>query len=236
MNLDTETYRGYTIEIWRDEHVDNPREWCNLGTLALKGSGWAEHGIDDQESFFALLLESEDYLKYSHEDRDYDRYNIDHGKAQRRIEEKYIVLPVFKFEHSNVAYNTSGFSCPWDSGQNGYIYASKEDVRKEYSVKNISPRIRKLVIGVLESEVKTFSDAVNGNVYGYTVIAPDGEQLDSCGGYYGDYDESGLMEQAKAGIDSDIDQNRKRKLRFLKEWIINKVPLLKRQELTTQFL
>jgi hypothetical protein len=28
--------------------------------------------------------------------------------------------------------NTTGFSCPWDSGQIGWIYASLEDVKKEF--------------------------------------------------------------------------------------------------------
>jgi len=35
-------------------------------------------------------------------------------------------LPIFKYQHSGVRYNTTGFSCPWDSGKFGYIYISKE--------------------------------------------------------------------------------------------------------------
>jgi hypothetical protein len=233
MSEETVEYRGYTIEIWNDDHAENPREWCNLGTLALKNSGWAEESVDDQESFFGLLLDEEDYRPWSREYQDYDRYDIDHEKAWRKIEEKYIVLPVYKYEHSGVCYNTSGFSCPWDSGKAGYIYASKEDVRRDYSVKRISPRVYALVVGVLQSEVKVFSQAVNGEVYGYTTYDPDGETLDSCGGYYGDDRDGYMMEQARGSIDFAIERIRLQRVATIKNFIRNRVPLHIRQEALT---
>ncbi len=34
--------------------------------------------------------------------------------------------------------NTTGFSCPWDSGQVGWVFVSKKKVREEYGVKRIT--------------------------------------------------------------------------------------------------
>lgn len=54
------------------------------------------------------------------------------------ISEKYIVLPLYLYDHSGITMNTTGFSCPWDSGQVGWIYASKEDALKEFGGKSFT--------------------------------------------------------------------------------------------------
>ncbi len=40
--------------------------------------------------------------------------------------DKYIILPLFLYDHSGITMSTGPFSCPWDSGQVGWIYASKK--------------------------------------------------------------------------------------------------------------
>jgi len=40
--------------------------------------------------------------------------------------DKYIILPLFLYDHSGITMSTGPFSCPWDSGQVGWIYASKQ--------------------------------------------------------------------------------------------------------------
>lgn len=40
--------------------------------------------------------------------------------------DKYIILPLYLYDHSGITMSTSVFSCPWDSGQVGWIYASKQ--------------------------------------------------------------------------------------------------------------
>lgn len=40
--------------------------------------------------------------------------------------DKYVILPLFLYDHSGITMSTSVFSCPWDSGQVGWIYASKQ--------------------------------------------------------------------------------------------------------------
>jgi hypothetical protein len=224
-------YRGHTIQVWDDDYADNPREWGNLGTLALSDSAWAEEKIGDQEDFFKLLLDDEDYMLWVPEDQDYSAYDIDAEKAQRRIEEKYIVMPVYKYEHGGVAYNTGGFSCPWDSGQNGYIYISKDDARREYSVKRISAKTLAKIHGGLEAEVETFSQAANGEVYGFTILDKDGDTIDSCGGCYGYDDGEGyMMQEARSCIDYAIKKAWKARIATLKTFIKNSVPLNIRQE------
>ncbi len=89
------------------------------------------------------------------------------------------------YEHSGIALSTGGFSCPWDSGQIGYVHVSRDRVLKEYSTKRITAKIRAQVLALLKSEIKEYGSYVNGECYGYVIEDVDGEQIDSCWGYIG---------------------------------------------------
>ena len=38
----------------------------------------------------------------------------------------FVFLPLYLFDHSGITMNTSGFSCPWDSGQVGWIFCTPD--------------------------------------------------------------------------------------------------------------
>ena len=38
-------------------------------------------------------------------------------------------LPVYMLDHSSLSFSASKFSCPWDSGQIGFIYATQKDIK-----------------------------------------------------------------------------------------------------------
>ena len=52
-----------------------------------------------------------------------------------------VVLPVYMYDHSGITINTTGFSCPWDSGMVGIIYVSKEKIREKFNIKRISSKL-----------------------------------------------------------------------------------------------
>jgi hypothetical protein len=148
-----------TVSIYRHEQPTNPREYDTLGTMAYWSNKYAlgdERHTDNPDAFYAELLR-----------------------------EGVFILPLYIYDHSGVTMSTSGFSCPWDSGQTGWIYVKKETVRKEYRVKRISPQLRERVMSVLEQEVKTFNQWLAGDIYGYEVKGPNGEHVDSCWGFFG---------------------------------------------------
>ena len=50
---------------------------------------------------------------------------------QKVISEKYLMLPLYLYDHSGLAMSTESFSgraphAEWDSGQVGWIYVSKK--------------------------------------------------------------------------------------------------------------
>ncbi len=80
-------------------------------------------------------------------------------------------FPLYRYEHGNVSYRTSPFSCRWDSGQVGFVFVKRADVGD--------------VEKTLKTSCEILTDWCNGEIYGWVVEDPDGEQLDSCWGYYG---------------------------------------------------
>jgi len=150
-------HNGKTIEIMYDQDAQSPRENDNLGTILYTST------------------------RYNLGDKRVDRAEIEAIANDKNN----IVLPVYAYIHSGTCLNTTGFSCPWDSGQCGIIYVSKESIRKEWNVKKISAKLRAKVIENLRGEIDEFSKFLGGEVYGYVIKDKDGNDLDSCWGYIG---------------------------------------------------
>jgi len=208
MSVSTKLYKGYTIKVEQDDTPMNPRTECdNLGTMVCFHTrytlGDTGHGYDS---------------------RDYKGWE---GMKQAILKDNpdAVILPVYMYDHSGITINTTGFSCPWDSGQVGFIFLSLYDARKQMHWKVVTKKRRAQLESYLRGEVEVYDQYLRGEVYGYEVIAPDGEELHSCWGYYGDPDESGLMEEAQGQVDWAIKDACKSHFSKLKAWIKNKVEL-----------
>jgi hypothetical protein len=113
-------------------------------------------------------------------------------------------LPLYLYDHSGITISTSPFSCPWDSGQLGWIYVTKEAIRKEWGKKRVSSQLSKIVIKNLEAEVMEYDQYLTGDIYGFNlideVLDEDGDlfeeiDVDSCWGFFGsDPNTNGMSE------------------------------------------
>jgi hypothetical protein len=206
------TYKNFTIRIEQDENPMNPRtEWDNFGIIAYKHRNYilGEEEINDPDDFLAGLAGVEP-----------DKDNL-MELAQR----KNVILPVYLYDHSGITISCHPFSCPWDSGQVGYIYATYEQIRKEYNVKHVTKKVIEKVKNLLRSEIETFDNYLTGEVYGFIVEDKDGEDVDSCWGFYG---EDGIKEaktEAENSINYEIERRIKKHNEEIKKMIRSKIPL-----------
>ena len=168
MTMKSYTYKDYTIEIHQDEFSESPREWDNLGTMALYHR---RYDLGDKKQY-----EDADALRKYLEEHAHEVYQ----------------LPIYAYDHGAITISTSPFSCPWDSGQLGVIYVTKEQARKQGFTSEAQ------VIHTLECEVETYDQFIRGEIYGYKVFDADGEELDSCWGFYG---EDGCRQEAESVVD-----------------------------------
>lgn len=156
------TREGLVVKVIQDEDAQNPRqEFDNLGTMVLFHGRYKMGDLGHGYSMGDFGSWSE--LKEGIVDRS--------GPLAA-------ILPVYMLDHSGLAISTSPFSCPWDSGQIGFIFVTVEKMEEE-----------KLDVSqaqtFLEGEVETYHQYLSGDVYGYKIETPQGEELDSCWGFYG---------------------------------------------------
>lgn len=107
----------------------------------------------------------------------------------------YWIFPIYGYAHSDIVLALQPFSCRWDSGVAGIVAVKRPSRGGEW-------RTRKAFLAYLESLINTLNDYLSGNCWGYEVIdSSTDESVDSCWGYIGDHDTSGLFESAKASCD-----------------------------------
>jgi len=211
-------YRGHTIQIEYDDSPQNPRCWDHAGKMICWHSRYNlgdEHSFDSPEEFFReLACKIEPSL--------YDILPaIDNGETEGNSDtliekalDKAVVLELYLYDHGGITMSCSPFSCPWDSGQVGFIYLTPKEIKEEWG--DLSKESYEKAKKYLEGEVEVYDLFLTGQVYGYVI----GE--DSCWGFYGEDD---CIEEAKRAVDSIIADKTREHFKQLKTWIRNKVPL-----------
>ena len=109
---------------------------------------------------------------------------LEHKELLQLLEQsgKFVILPLYLYDHSGITMNTTGFSCPWDSGQVGWIYADADCIKKEYG--KVTPETINKARTVMNGEVETYDYYLTGQCYGFQLFECDVE-TDSCWGFLG---------------------------------------------------
>ena len=99
--------------------------------------------------------------------------------------EMAIIEPLSLFDHSGISISI-GVKSGWDCGQVGFVFVTKEQVRKEYGVKRITKATLAKAQALLRSEIKEYDNYLTGEVY--LVLCQDREEfeIDLC--YVNGYD------------------------------------------------
>lgn len=212
MSVYTEVYKGYTIKVEQDEDSRDPRvDYDHVGTMAcFYGSyelGDKDHGID-----------SDDYITWQ--------------EMREAIEAKHdiaLILPLFLYHHGTMRMKVGSFQgllseghAEFDSGQVGFLFVTKQKAQEEGV-----PDLQKC----LEAEVEEYDAYLRGAVYCYTTKDPEGEDIDSCCGYIGDPEDNGMLSDARAQINHNIEDERKKHTAKRKAEIRHHAPLDARQPL-----
>lgn len=193
--VETKRIDKYEIEIHYDSDSESPREWDNLGTMICQ------------------------HRRYNLGDKhDYDLSQCKSWfDVQKELGYPPVILNLYLYDHSGITISTKPFSCQWDSGQVGFIFATKEDIIKEYG--ELNEETIKKTLNVLEGEVETYDQYLRGDVYGFRTYEyytcdrghEHREEVDSCWGFYG---EDACMEEAESIVnhlikhEQDVEQTR----------------------------
>ena len=208
---------GKTLEIYQDCDAESPREWDNIGTMLCWHS---RYNLGDRQGHVSDMLydmlckygfntgtdQWEDFCEalqgnWCVSDTDQETAI---NTAFKKLQGKVFCLPLFLYDHGGITMSTSGFACPWDSGQVGIIYVDRETICKEFGWEVITKKREQRIYDILRGEVEVYDMFLTGAVYGFVVkgdscpnCGGDTEPEDSCWGFYGyDHKESGLFDHA----------------------------------------
>lgn len=174
---------GFVVEIHMDTDPVNPREeWDPIGKMVCFHK---KYTLGDKHDLKTDMFSGWDAM---------ERHLYNRMDAA-------VVIPLYLLDHSGIAMSTRSFNDPWDSGRVGFIYMTKEDAKKNWNKKIITKNLRQKITECLENEVKIYDCYLRGEVYGYNVIDPDGETVETSWGYFGDdHKETGLLENAELAV------------------------------------
>lgn len=190
----------FTLEIVNDSDPQSPREWDNIGLVALSHS---RHNFPNDAGINWNDFSSHDEVK----------------QYLKKEKKALCILPVQMYDHSSVSLYVGTTHDKWDGGQLGYIYTTREQCAKMGTTYN-----KKKIEKILINEVDLYSQYVNGDVYGYQIKNEDGTVVDSCYGFFGDDAKLEGNNQLQYFQAEEL----KRQQSTLKAKIIHKVPLAAR--------
>jgi len=172
-SIETFDVDGYRVKIVYDNDADDPRSWDNLGKMVCFHK---RYKLGDKHHF-----NSDDYDGWE----DMKEHII-------ILEDVCVILPLYLYDHSGITISTTPFNDRWDSGQVGWIYATKQDVRKEHGTQYISETTKNKMENLIKGEVEMYDKYITGQVYMYKIYKVEtcslGDEhlkfVDSCSGYY----------------------------------------------------
>ncbi len=206
----TQHYGNYRIEVEQDIDAGNPRtEYDNLTVMAMKHRRY-QLGDD------GLSINMNHYY-------DWDEVR----EALIKAYDPAVIQPVYMYDHSGITIATTPFGCHWDSGLIGFVLIPRERVYREYNVKRISKKLRGTLTKVLQGEVTEYDHYLTGQCYGFSAThVGSGDEIGSCWGFYGmDHKASGLLDHVLDDIETDITLRRRARIKQIKTWVRNRVPL-----------
>jgi len=162
--------------------------------------------IIHDENYSTDMLNEDDsiFLLYNHPQFYVTKEGYNNKLTQATLNDMmkdFHFIPVYAYIHSGVALSLGNseypFNCRWDTSMCGGIFIEKNN--ENYDTKEIRNN-------VAEAMIKEWNNILSGNVYGYKVMKND-EEIDSCWGYVGDYETSGIIDEAKSVIDYEIKRN-----------------------------
>ncbi|ARK07593.1 hypothetical protein LAV_00218 [Sphingobium phage Lacusarx] len=191
-----ETRGALRLRIIVDADPINPRkDFDHEGTVMCCDHRRYTLGDDDAHADAAEMIRASRDYRPSWEDEDGKALDFSYGPdlwAAIQLCSDIVALPCYLYDHSGLTMSTGRFSCPWDSGQVGFIAMAKPAILEAQCKpkgSRLSSFLKQRTAALLKAEVAEYDQYLRGDVYGYVVDRVDGESLDdmdsSCWGFFG---------------------------------------------------
>lgn len=214
----------YRVRVSRDDNPENPRAWDNVATMVCWHS---RYNLGDEQPECTPA----EYRRGVVIDHGFDPNCPEckgHGESEAGttcalcegsgeatdeavntyFDDHFWELPLYLYDHSGITISTGKFSCPWDSGQVGFVYVSMERALEEWGTPPKDTPEHEFFEQRMRTEVKVYDQYLTGDVYGFELErlaqvqtetrynadgsvafsreVEDWEDVSSCWGFFGD--------------------------------------------------
>lgn len=187
MKTYNKTISSPRLVIEYDEHAENPRTFDggNIGYFFTKEGRHISPDGTKHSLYHAMIETSEEAKDTAH------HIELMHAKGREMFkeakanglenaEEYHIITdeihPVYRYEHGNVAYRR-GTAAGFDYSNCGFYIVTAAGISgKAWTSEEIAKQI--------DRELEEYTAWANGEVYRFTLYDENGEEVDSCGGFY----------------------------------------------------
>lgn len=172
-------------ELVYDQHAKTPRHCDNLGTILIDPK--KSHWVANRDVAVDTSIPFGDDNPYKHWD------NLRREQLNLKKSDIAIAYPITKYGHGGEIYLSLGYKSGWDRDVVGFVYVTKETLRKCYGVDRITKSIIARAESCLQSELDLLTAWLNGDCYGWQIKEYaltdelDWEEvgiLDDCWGYF----------------------------------------------------
>lgn len=181
--IDTIEHNGYGINVYQDDNAEGPAAWGDDGLFLV---GYHRDFYVENKK----VSKEEVQMCFSEELEPEERARV------KELKREYWIFPLEAYIHSGVVLslgeNASFPDRRWDVSALGAVFVSKKEWR-------LSKKAEEAGRGL----VKEWNQYLSGEVYGYMIQTPDGDEEGGCWGFYGyDHEASGLLDHARSEADA----------------------------------
>lgn len=160
--------RKLRLVIEQDEFPEDPRSWDNIGTMLCCNRhyqlGDCNSNIETEEQLAEICR------KYGKSDEEIDEMTFAEEVRFILDQDDVCGLPLYITDHSGISMQTYRFDA-WDSSFVGLIFVEKDFYLAQSCLKD-EEGWREKAKKMLEGEIETYSDYLEGNVYMWTLYEP----------------------------------------------------------------
>ena len=195
LHTETDDETGIVLKIIVDDcgDTDSPLEYSEGIIFAVLHGRYQnpakDKGLTSPEAIAIFGIENaDDYAQFA-------LYLYDHGSRTYRIGDEITQgAPDVGSRNPFLGRLPQGHA-EFDSGRVGSIFVRREDFPEGHDLS-----------AVAEATCEAYTDWANGNICGFQIEDEDGNGLDSCWGFIGDYDDSGCLEQARDAFNAAVSE------------------------------
>jgi hypothetical protein len=229
-NLTIEEFPGLEGYVGMEEHdmdMHNPREWSNVGTMAVS---YGRYKLGDEDiskiDFDATCDKCDGEGEYPCDDspagdgrctcekcEGQGVITLDPASYFKKEHGARVVIGLTVYEHSGITMYAGNVTVPfdtdrWDTSFVGFIYDTPEKVKECIGDDATDEQIE----AAMRQEVKNYASYLEGDISWYRVDDEETNYGDSCGGYVGDTDhcEDECFSSMEAAIVKRLAENKER--------------------------